>query len=326
MRNKNMIKTSLLSLLMALLLSAAAAVYATEVGIAATVRGTTISEKRLQQEIDNYLQQQGTNVASIRDPKRFKEVRTKILDVLIGQELLWQAAQRDQTIADDAEVDQAFKRYQAQFKDDLAFDINLQQGGYNQTTFYADLRRRISAQKWIDKFVKNDLAVSTTEVHGFYLENGNQFSAPEKIRARHILIKLDSGASDEARENARGLLTGIRQEIETGADFAALAQQKSQGPSAANGGDLGYFARGQMVAPFEAAAFALAPGEISGIVETRFGFHLIQLVDRKAPLQSEEKDVSEKIRTYLLQQKYRRAVEDAVARLKAEALVEKSTL
>ena len=319
-------KISLLSLLMVLLLSAEAAVYAIEIGIAATVQGTTISEKRLQQEIDNYLRQQGTNVAAIRDPKRFKEVRIKILDVLIGQELLWQAAQRDQTIAADAEVDQAFERYQAQFKDDLTFDIKLQQGGHNQTTFYADLRRRISAQKWIDKFVKNELAVSAAEVHGFYLENGNQFSAPEEIRARHILIKLESGASDEARENARALLTGIRQEIDSGADFAALAQQKSQGPSAANGGDLGYFKRGQMVAPFEAAAFALAPGEVSGIVETRFGFHLIQLVDRKPPIQYEEKDISEKIRAYLLQQKYQRAVEDAVAGLKASALVEKNNL
>ena len=319
-------KISLLSLLMVLLLSTAAALYATEFGIAATVQGTKISEKKLQQEIDNYLQQQGTNVAAIRNPKRFKEVRTKILDVLIGQELLWQAAQRDQTIADDAEVSQALKRYQAQFKDDLTFDIKLKQGGHNKTTFYADLKRRISAEKWIDKFVKNKLAVSAAEVHGFYLENTNQFSQPEEIRARHILIKLDSAASDETRENARALLTGIAQEIEAGADFAALAQQKSQGPSAANGGDLGYFKRGQMVAPFEEVAFALAPGEVSGIVETRFGFHLIQLVDRKAPVQYEEKDVSEKIRAYLLQQKYQLSLEDAVTRLKAEALVEISNL
>ncbi len=319
-------KISLLSLLMVLLLSTAAPLYATEIGIAATVQGTNISEKKLQQEIDNYLQQQGTNVAAIRDPKRFKEVRTKILDVLIGQELLWQAAQRDKTIADDAEVGQAFKLYQAQFKDDLTFDIKLKQGGHNKTTFYADLRRRISAEKWIDKFVKNSIEVSADEIHAFYLENGREFTQPEEIRARHILIKLDSGASDETRENARALLTGIAQEIETGADFAALAQQKSQGPSAANGGDLGYFARGQMVAPFEEVAFALAPGEVSGIVETRFGFHLIQLVDRKPPVQYEEKDVSEKIRAYLLQQKYQRSLEDAVTRLKAEALVEISDL
>jgi peptidyl-prolyl cis-trans isomerase C len=197
------------SLLMFLLLATTAAVNASEIGIAAIVEGTRISEKQLQQAIDNYLQQQGTNVGAIRDPKRFKEVRAKVLEVLIGQELLWQAASRDKTVADDAEVNQAISQYQAQFDSDSAFDIKLQQGGYNQTTFYQDLRRRISAQKWIDKFVKNNLEVSADEVHVFYLENGQEFTQPEEIRARHILIKLESGASDEARENARALLSGI---------------------------------------------------------------------------------------------------------------------
>jgi peptidyl-prolyl cis-trans isomerase C len=314
------------SLLMFLLLATTAAVNASEIGIAAIVEGTRISEKQLQQAIDNYLQQQGTNVGAIRDPKRFKEVRAKVLDVLIGQELLWQAASRDKTVADDAEVNQAISQYQAQFDSDSAFDIKLQQGGYNQTTFYQDLRRRISAQKWIDKFVKNNLEVSADEVHVFYLENGQEFTQTEEIRARHILIKLESGASDEARENARALLSGIRNNIVGGGDFAALAKQLSQGPSAAKGGDLGYFTRGQMVAPFEQAAFALAPGEVSEIVETRFGLHLIKLVDRKPPVQYAEKDVSEKIHAYLMQQKYRRAVDEAVSRLKTEATIEKSNM
>ena len=316
----------LLSLLMLLLLSAATAVNASEIGTAATVEGTRISERQLQQAVDNYLQQQGTNVGAIRDPNRFREVRAKVLDVLIGQELLWQAASRDETVADDAEVDPVFRQYRAQFDGDAAFAAKLREGGYNQDSFFEDLRRRISAQKWIDKFVRDRLEVSADEVHAFYLENAQEFTQPEEIRARHILIKLESGAADEARENARVLLSGIRQKIVGGGDFATLAQQLSQGPSAANGGDLGYFSRGQMVAPFEEAAFALAPGEVSEIVETRFGLHLIKLEDRKPPVQYEEKDMSEKIHAYLMQQKYRRAVDEAVDRLKAEALIEKSNL
>ena len=317
---------SLPSILVVLLLSTGAAVNASEIGIAAIVEGARISEKQLQQAIDNYLQQQGTNVGAIRDPKRFKEVRARVLDVLIGQELLWQAAARDKTVAGDDEVDQLFRQYKAQFDGDTAFEVKLREGGYSQATFYEDLRRRISAQKWIDKFVKNKLAVSADEVHAFYLENGQEFTQPEEIRARHILIKLESGASDEARENARVLLSGIRKNIVGGGDFAALATELSQGPSAAKGGDLGYFARGQMVPPFEQAAFALEPGEVSEIVETQFGLHLIQLVDRKPPVQYAEKDMSEKIHAYLMQQKYRRAVDEAVSRLKAEATIEESNL
>ncbi|MDH3763718.1 MAG: peptidylprolyl isomerase [Gammaproteobacteria bacterium] len=311
-----------LSLLMVLLSLSASAVHAAKIGVAATVNGTEILERKLQTAVNNYMREQGSDVGAIRLPENFQQVRSKVLDVLIGQELLWQAASRDKTIADDAEVDLAFERFQAQFEDETDLEINLQNGGYTQKTYYEDLRRRLSAQKWIDKFVTNGLEVSADEIHTFYVDNGEKFSRPEAIRARHILIKLESGASDEARENARSLLTDIGQEIKDGADFAALAKQKSQGPSAPRGGDLGYFGRGQMVAPFEAAAFALEPGQVSEIVETRFGLHLIQLVDRKPALRVEEKDVREKIRAYLMEQKYRQGIEDAVAKLKAEALIE----
>lgn len=311
---------------MLLLISTGPMVYAGNIGIAATVGGQEISQRKLQNAIDHYLQQQGTNVGAIRDPDRFKTIREKILDVLIGQELLWQAAHKDNIIADDDAVNQALRQYQAQFDNEVSFDIKLQEGGYNKTTFRENLKHQLSAQKWIEEFVLKDVSVSDAEVHAFYLENKQQFTEPETIRARHILIKVEPGASNEARENALELLKGIKQEIDSGAELTSLAREKSQGPSAANGGDLGYFGRGQMVAPFENAAFALAPGEVSGIVETRFGFHLIQLVDRKSPAQTTAKDHAEEIRIYLWQRKSQRAVRDTVTRLKQETVIEKSAL
>jgi len=309
-----------------LLMSTGPAVDASKIGIAATVDGQEITQLSLQNAIDDYLQQQGTNVASVRDPNRFNKIREKVLDVLIGQELLWQAASRDETIADDSEVTQAFKQFQARFENDASFTARLQAGGYNRDSFQQSLKQQLSVQKWIQKFVLKDITASDAEVHTFYLENKQQFFDPETIRARHILIKLEAGANDATRKEALDLLTGIKQEIDSGADFATLAKDKSQGPSAANGGDLGYFRRGQMVAPFENAAFALAPGEISGIVETRFGFHLIQLVDRKPAAQIEEQELAEEIRSHLIKEKYQHAVEDAVTRLKKGASIEKNTL
>jgi len=319
-------KNSLLTLLMILMLSAGSTLGATEIGIAAVVQDQEITEARLQAAIDNYLLGQGTNVGSIRDPRRFKELREKILDVLIGQELLWQAANRDKTFADDAEVEQAFRQYRAQFEDDLSFNNKLHEGGYNKSSFQQNLKQQLSVRKWIREFILKDVSVSDAEVSAFYSKNKQEFTEPEKIRARHILIKLESGASDETRASALEQLSTIKQKIDTGADFATLASEKSQGPSAANGGDLGYFTHGQMVAAFEQAAFALAPGEVSDIVETRFGFHLIKLEDRKSAVHQEEKDLTGKIRGYLMQEKAQRAVEAAVSRLKEGASIEKSTL
>ncbi len=319
-------KKCLLNILLVLLLSTGSVVHANKVGIAATVQGKDISEAKLQISVDSYLRQQGTNTAAIRDPRRFKAIREKVLDVLIGQELLWQAAYKDKTIAGDEEISQAFRQYQANFDDEILFDIKLQEGGYDKTTFQHKLKQQLSVQKWIEEFVLKNVTVSDSEVHTFYLQNEQQFIEAEKIRARHILIRLKPEASKQERESAMNLLASIKLEIDSGASFEALAKQKSEDSSAANGGDLGYFERGQMVKPFEKAAFDLTPGEVSGVIETRFGFHLIQLMERKPPVQSEEKDQAEKIRIYLWQQKYQRAIEDAVTRLKKAALIEKHTI
>ena len=313
-----------LSLLLISLLSTDL-VLATSIGVAATVQGKEISERKLQFSIDSYMGQQRSGIGAIRNPKRFKAIREKVLDVLIGQELLWQAAKKDKTIADDEEISRALKQYQAQFDDEISFEIKLQEGGYNKSRFQEYLKQQLSVQKWIQKFVLKDITVSESEIHEFYLENEQQFTAPEKIRARHILLQVKPQASDLERESAMKALAEIKMEIDSGADFAALAKARSQDSSAADGGDLGFFERGQMVKPFEQAAFDLTAGEVSGIVETRFGFHLIQLVERKAPVRYEEKDQAEKIHYYLLQQKYQHAVEDAVTRLKKGASIEKSS-
>lgn len=117
-----------------------------------------------------------------------------------------------------------------------------------------------------------------------YTANPDRFKAEERIRARHILI---ARSAERARDTAAEVLAEARAQ---GADFAALAGKYSNDPgSAARGGDLGWFARGRMVKPFEEAAFALEPGSISDVVETEFGFHIIRLEERKpAGMQSFE--------------------------------------
>ena len=318
-------KHCLLNTLLVLSLCLGHTAHANRIGIAATVQGIDISEHRLQKSIDAYLQQQGISMGIISDPRRYKTIREKVLNVLIGQELLWQAAIKGKTIASDDEVSQAFEQYRAQFDDELSFTIKLQGDGYTETTFQDNLKQQLSAQKWIEKFVLRDVSVSDSEVHAFYLENQQQFTEPEEIRARHILIQVSQQASNADRESAIKLLTDIKKQITSGADFGAMAKARSQDSSAADGGDLGFFKRGQMVKPFEQAAFGLVTGEVSDIVETRFGFHLIQLLERRPPVELEEKDQSEKIRFYLWQNKYQKALEAAIAKLKTDALIEKNT-
>ena len=120
-------------------------------------------------------------------------------------------------------------------------------------------------------------AVSDEELESFYRQNFSRFSIPEQRSARHILIKTSEGDSEDVLAEKRNRAAQILELARSGEDFAELAKQYSEGPTAPRGGDLGSFTRGRMVKPFDDAAFSLNEGEISDIVETQFGFHIIKL-------------------------------------------------
>jgi parvulin-like peptidyl-prolyl isomerase len=292
------------------------------IGVAATVNGTEILERKLQSALDNYMREQGSDIGAIGLPENFQQVRIKVLDVLIGQELLWQAAETDGTIASDAEVDAAYARSREQFDSDVEFESKLREGGFSAQSYRENLQRRLSAQKWVDTRVLANVAVVDDAVGRFYEEYKSEFAIPEQVRARHILRQLGADSSDAQRQEARTLLEDIRRRVDAGDDFAALAREYSEDGSAPRGGDLGFFGPDMTVKPFEQAAFALAAGEMSGIVETRFGLHLIQLVERKSGGFVALADAAGQIRAYLFNQRYQQALAAAVEGLRRAALIE----
>jgi peptidyl-prolyl cis-trans isomerase C len=164
-------------------------------------------------------------------------------------------------------------------------------------------RERVLSDAWlerIDAHSKPDDAALDALALATYRAHPERYQQPEQVRVRHILI---AAKEPDARAQAQQLL----QQLKDGADFAALAKERSADPgSAAQGGDLGFFTRGRMLPEFEAAAFALQkPGDLSGVVETKFGFHILQLEERKPaskkPFDEVRESLREQERTNLLQ-------------------------
>jgi peptidyl-prolyl cis-trans isomerase C len=137
------------------------------------------------------------------------------------------------------------------------------------------------------------------------------------------LIKVDPEADESRKAEARKKLEMIQKRLRKGEDFAALAKEFSEGPSRGKGGDLGYFRRGQMVKAFEEAAFTLRPGEVSDIVETKFGYHLIKVIDKKPEKTMAYKDVKDRLGDYLKREKVQKEVRLYVEKLKEKAKVER---
>ena len=164
--------------------------------------------------------------------------------------------------------------------------------------------------------VRERLTVPEAEIEAFYEANSAQYSTPEEIRASHVLLSLDDAEAGAVRERANSLLAQAR----GGADFAALAREHSQDEaSAQQGGDLDYFGRGRMVPEFEQSAFALQVGDISEVVESPFGYHIIKLTDRRPgttrPLAEVREEIVDQLRWQLAQQQAEqtaRAIEPSV--------------
>lgn len=152
------------------------------------------------------------------------------------------------------------------------------------------------------------VVIPVTEAQRYYNNNINLYQTPEQIRASHILLNL-AGKDDAA---VRTQAEAVLQQAKSGADFAELAKKFSEDPGSRDtGGDLDYFGRGRMVPEFETAAFALEPGQISDLVRTQYGFHIIRLADKKAAVIRTFEEVRAQIEDQLRQQ---RATEQLAAR------------
>jgi peptidyl-prolyl cis-trans isomerase C len=290
-------------------------------GPALTINGVDITRAKVNSQVDHMINQRGLNSGGITQPAVYQQLQQEVVERLITQELLWQEAQRREVVASDSDVDEQLAKMKSGFDNEQAFLFQIQAGGFTESAYHEDIRQQRSVQNMIAGELAREVTVSDEEIEAFYNENIEQMTLPEAIRARHILMK--AAVDDEsARESARERITAVQQELRDGADFAALATEFSEAPSAPKGGDLGFFGRDQMVPSFENAAFALQPGEISEVVDTQFGYHLIKLEERREAQTVPVEEAAERITAYLTQDKLQEAVEDLVDELHAAATIE----
>jgi peptidyl-prolyl cis-trans isomerase C len=247
----------------------------------------------------------------------------RVLDDLISSELLYQSSTAKGLVPTQAEVDTQVAQIRSRFPDQAKFDQVLEAQGLNEEKLRKMMSRDLGIQKLIESEIAAEIEVTAEQKQTFYQENSEQMKEPEQVRLSHILVGADENATPEQRELAKKKTEGIRARAVAGEDFAALARENSDDPgSKAKGGELPWVGRGDTVPPFEAAAFALSPGEISEVVETRYGYHVIKLAERKEggtiPFEQAEAQIDQ----FLKQQAIRDRMQTEVDALKAAGDVE----
>ncbi len=289
----------------------------------ATVNGKGISKNDFDRNWESYIRQRGIPGGHAGKEGSMNEFRGQLLDILIDQELLFQEAVKTGHEATKEQIGAEVEKAGGQFPSSEDFEKALSQSGLTLESYSDFLKRRISVQNLVVEEIASTATVSDEEVGAFYKENQAKFESPEEVRARHILIKVDPGADEAAKEEARKKIEGVIEEAKGGGDFAELARKYSEGPTGPKGGDLGFFGRGRMVPPFEEAAFSLAPGDVSGPVLTQFGWHAIKVEEKKEARTVPLDEASVQISSFLKDQKVNEAVLARIKNLREKATIEK---
>jgi parvulin-like peptidyl-prolyl isomerase len=243
---------------------------------------------------------------------------------LITRELLFQEARARRLGADEKAMEQAYNEARVPYQDDSAWREFLFKQGFDEQTFRAELRIQYTVKSLLDQeaALVPDLATEP-EMRDFYGTHPESFESGERLRASHILLRLPEGMPADRKQQLKARAEALLSRVRGGEDFAKLARQYSEDPgSQGKGGELQLFGRGQMDKAFEAAAFALQAGQVSGVVESAFGFHIIKVRQRVPSTRLLFEQVKEGIQAHLARERRERSLAALLARLRTAARIE----
>jgi peptidyl-prolyl cis-trans isomerase C len=287
----------------------------------AVVNGVTITRADFDREMNRAKQVYG--MGKPIQASQLPEIERKTLENLVEREVLFQESEKRGIKVDESVVNNELDKLKKRFPSEEEFKQNLERMDLTEASLKSEFKRVMAVQQLIEEQIVVNVAVSEKEVDSYYTNNPNLFKQPEQVRASHILIGVKSDANESEKAEARKKTESVLSRLKKGEKFEALAKEFSTCPSNTKGGDLGFFRRGQMVKPFENAAFSLEPGQTSDIVETRFGYHVIRVVEKKPASTLALADVKEQLEQQIKQQKIRSEMGKYVADLKEKAKVER---
>jgi len=273
--------------------------------VAVTVNGDAITEGQLDARITPRLERLGAQLSPAMIEQYKSRMRAQMLEGMILERLLdEQVAKAGVTVSDSDVNDRINEILDMRNMTMDVFKSMLQAQGQDFEQVRLEIKKTIGYEKLIDSQLPSK-DVNDSDIRAAYELNKEQYDIPEQVQASHILVKPDSENPDvnQAKAQAKTKAEQLLKQLKDGADFATLAKENSDCPSGAKGGDLGLFGKGQMVQSFENAAFALKPGELSDIVETQFGYHIIKVAQHKPAETKSMEDVRPELEKMVLDRK-----------------------
>ena len=295
--------------------------------VAVTVNGVEIKESTITELIAPQLEridQQGSKLPPTVAEQYKKQLRDQTLEQLIRRQLLDEKIQQANIVITEEEVMKQINEIaSAQNMSMEDFKNTMEQYDRSFEEVKQDVRKALSRNKFMEAQWAGEIDVNEEEAKKYYEENKKKFDVPEQIRASHILIKYEvddpNADPNETKVKAKAQAQDLLEQIKNGADFGELAKAHSHCPSAPSGGDLEFFPRGMTTPQFEKAAFELEVGQVSDVVETEYGYHIIKVTDHKDASIVSFEQAKDKIIKELTEKKQLEFAEKYISSLKTQA-------
>ena len=283
----------------------------------AIVNGVEISGEAVQFELDRLVKfYMGHGMSMDEVKQNLPKLEEKALEQAIGAKLLFDRAHELDVPVTGADIDAEVAKVVMQVGGEENFKKALEAQGITEIAFRKELEKGAKVNKLVEQACAGVPDPTEDEVAAFFEAHKAEFVVPPQVLCQHILVK---GSDDAALDKIKA----IRERIVSGkSDFAAEAKEHSDCPSGAEGGSLGWFGRGMMVPEFDKVAFEMKKGEVSGVVSTQFGYHIIYKADEKGGGEQTLVDVHDQIKDLLRHEARGRAMDSFVAELKANAKIE----
>jgi len=284
--------------------------------IVAVVNSDVITQFDLDRQAAPYLKRiMAQEAGDARKAEITAQVRQQVLSDMIEESLIDQAAKRLGINVTDGEVEgmiQDVMNTRGLTPGEL--NERIAQEGLSMDTYRKQLRSHFYKMKILNREVKSKIVVTDEEIGAYYREHQDLYEGREAARIRQILLIVTPGATGQEKEAQRAKAEDLLGRLRSGASFSELAMANSQGPAAAAGGDLGFVEKGVMLPEVDRAAFSMNRGETSDVIETRVGFHIIQVLDRRGaglkPVEEVRDEIREKIGGSKMETKFEEWLED----------------
>ena len=289
-------------------------------GVAVEVDGVKMTKAQLNTELQKRLAMLKGQIPADKLEHAKAEIRKGLVDEFVMSTLLNKEVAAKKVTATEKEIAAVMEEMKSQLPAGVTMDELIKKNRIDVAKMRDDIGMNIKINKLIEKALGGKIKITDKETADFYEKNKDKFTKPETVHARHILVSRAPADTEKNLTDKKAKAEDLRKKLLGGADFADLAAKNSDCPSKQAGGDLGTFARGQMVKPFEDAAFSQEKNAIGPVVETDFGFHIIQVLDHQASqVVKLDTDTKQRINTYLERENLKSAFDGIVKGLKAAA-------